>query len=193
MTWISTVQTPGRFDVMVTGPKVGIVMAWLRWTTNVLACEKPRACCPVLGCTSRRRADPYQRRFPRVRHGSHWLAAQRSGHVAPASWPEGTLPVHMHLDVAVDDLQAGVERAIELGAARKTISQLSIGGGSCARPVVTSSACHTTSRTTCQRPSNGGEVRRAGGCTADTHIRSQLGWMKWSSRGVVPSQSSTAM
>ncbi|MBO0883304.1 MAG: hypothetical protein J2P17_23805 [Mycobacterium sp.] len=79
-------------------------MAWLRWTTNVLACEKPRACCPVLGCTSRRRADPYQRRFPRVRHGSHWLAAQRSGHVAPASWPEGTLPVHMHLDVAVDDL-----------------------------------------------------------------------------------------
>lgn len=152
MTWISTVQTPGRFDVMVTGPKVGIVMAWLRWTTNVLACEKPRACCPVLGCTSRRRADPYQRRFPRR---APWLALASRSAIRSCGTSElagGTRPVHMHLDVAVDDLQAGVERAIELGAARKTISQLSIGGGSCARPVVTSSACHTTSRTTCRGP-----------------------------------------
>lgn len=87
----------------------------------MLACENPELVAQFwatfLGGELIRVTDD----FLAVRHRSHWLAAQRSRHVATATWPDGTRPIQMHLDVAVDDLQAAVDRAAELGAREEDI------------------------------------------------------------------------
>ena len=46
------------------------------------------------------------------------LTTQRvEGHVPP-SWPDGATPKQMHLDIAVDDLEAAESLALSLGATR---------------------------------------------------------------------------
>ncbi|HEY9476200.1 MAG TPA: VOC family protein [Mycobacteriales bacterium] len=44
------------------------------------------------------------------------LAAVRVPDHRPPTWPEADLPKQMHLDFAVDDLDAAQARAVELGA-----------------------------------------------------------------------------
>lgn len=91
-------------------------MTSARWTTTVLACEQPEDVAlfwaNLLDSEVRRITD----NFFVVRHGSAWLGMQRTRHAEPATWPDGTRPVQIHLDVAVDKLNEAVERAIGLGA-----------------------------------------------------------------------------
>jgi hypothetical protein len=91
-------------------------MTSMRWTTTVLACDDPdvvsRFWADLLGSEPERITHD----FIVVKHGSCWLAAQRSREVAPATWPVGERPMQIHLDIAVTDLQAAVHRAVELGA-----------------------------------------------------------------------------
>ncbi|HEU5160669.1 MAG TPA: VOC family protein [Streptosporangiaceae bacterium] len=49
-------------------------------------------------------------------HGS--LAAMRVPHYRPPTWPDGNVPKQMHLDLAVDDLDAAEAEAVRLGARR---------------------------------------------------------------------------
>lgn len=94
-------------------------MTSLRWTTTVLACDDPepvaRFWANLLGGEPVRITDD----FIVVRHGSCWLAAQRSRDVAAPTWPNGERPIQMHLDVAVTELQAAVDLATQLGASEE--------------------------------------------------------------------------
>lgn len=54
--------------------------------------------------------------FVAVRYSTGWLAAVRVPEHRPASWPEGPVPKQFHLDLAVDDLDAGQAEAVALGA-----------------------------------------------------------------------------
>jgi catechol 2,3-dioxygenase-like lactoylglutathione lyase family enzyme len=56
--------------------------------------------------------------FVAVKTDRVWLAAVRvPDHQAP-TWPEGTRPKQMHLDLAVDDLGQAETEALRLGAVR---------------------------------------------------------------------------
>ncbi len=47
-----------------------------------------------------------------------WLTAQRVEGYRPPAWPDGDPPKQVHLDLAVDDLEAGEAHALALGATR---------------------------------------------------------------------------
>jgi catechol 2,3-dioxygenase-like lactoylglutathione lyase family enzyme len=47
-----------------------------------------------------------------------WLSMQRVADHRPPTWPAPETPQQIHLDFAVDDLDAGEARAIEAGATR---------------------------------------------------------------------------
>jgi hypothetical protein len=60
-------------------------------------------------------------KFVAVKTERVWLAAVRvPGYQAPA-WPDGELPKQLHLDLAVDDLDAAEEEALRLGAHRAVV------------------------------------------------------------------------
>ncbi|HTJ68344.1 MAG TPA: VOC family protein [Actinospica sp.] len=46
------------------------------------------------------------------------LTTQRVEGYVPPSWPDGATPKQMHLDIAVDDLEAAESLALSLGATR---------------------------------------------------------------------------
>jgi hypothetical protein len=54
--------------------------------------------------------------FVAMKLGGTWLSFVRVEDFEPATWPGGTRPKQMHLDVATDDLDAAQARAVELGA-----------------------------------------------------------------------------
>ncbi|MDA8291563.1 MAG: VOC family protein [Actinomycetota bacterium] len=54
--------------------------------------------------------------FCAVKTGTGWLAAVRVDDYRPPSWPDGTVPKQMHLDLAVGDLDVAQEEAVRLGA-----------------------------------------------------------------------------
>ena len=45
-----------------------------------------------------------------------WISTVRVPNHQPPSWPDGALPKQIHLDLAVDDLDAAQAEAIRLGA-----------------------------------------------------------------------------
>jgi hypothetical protein len=47
-----------------------------------------------------------------------WVSMHRVDDYRPPKWPDPDAPQQMHLDLAVDDLDAGELRAIELGATK---------------------------------------------------------------------------
>jgi hypothetical protein len=56
--------------------------------------------------------------FVAVRTGPGWLAAFRVPDHKPPTWPDGTVPKQMHIDLSVDDLDQAESEAIRLGARR---------------------------------------------------------------------------
>lgn len=55
--------------------------------------------------------------FAAVKLDRGWLAAVRADGYAPPTWPGGERPKQMHLDLAVDDLDAAQAFAVSKGAA----------------------------------------------------------------------------
>ncbi len=47
-----------------------------------------------------------------------WLTAQRVERYRPPDWPDGDPPKQVHLDLAVEDLEAGEAHVLVLGATR---------------------------------------------------------------------------
>jgi glyoxalase superfamily protein len=56
--------------------------------------------------------------FVAVKTDRGWLSAVRVPDFEPPTWPTGPTPKQMHLDLAVDDLDAAEAEAIRLGARR---------------------------------------------------------------------------
>ncbi len=56
--------------------------------------------------------------FAAVKTDKVWIAATRVEGYVPPTWPEGSVPKQVHLDLAVDDLGRAEERAVSLGAVR---------------------------------------------------------------------------
>jgi hypothetical protein len=54
--------------------------------------------------------------FVAVKTDRGWISAVRTGDYRPPTWPEGDRPKQIHLDLAVDDLDAAEAEAIRLGA-----------------------------------------------------------------------------
>lgn len=54
--------------------------------------------------------------FCAVNTGRGWLATVRVPDHRPPTWPDATVPKQMHIDLAVDDLDAAEDEAIKLGA-----------------------------------------------------------------------------
>ncbi len=46
------------------------------------------------------------------------ITAQRVADHVPATWPTGSVPKQLHLELAVEDLDAAEDRAVALGASR---------------------------------------------------------------------------
>ena len=55
-------------------------------------------------------------RFVALSGGPTLLTFQQVPDLPPPDWPDGVIPKQMHLDLAVDDLDATERRAIALGA-----------------------------------------------------------------------------
>jgi hypothetical protein len=87
----------------------------MRWTTTVLACDEPEVVAAFWAALLDSEVVRISDNFFAVRHGSAWLATQKSPH-PQATWPAGDRPVLVHLDVAVNDLREAVRHAVELGA-----------------------------------------------------------------------------
>ena len=51
-------------------------------------------------------------------HGAPTLAFQRVGALPAPTWPDGPQPQRLHLDLSVEDLDAGEAAALALGATR---------------------------------------------------------------------------
>ena len=56
--------------------------------------------------------------FVAVSVAGTWLTAQRVEGYRPPAWPDGDPPKQIHLDLAVDDLEAGEAHVLALGATR---------------------------------------------------------------------------
>jgi predicted enzyme related to lactoylglutathione lyase len=56
--------------------------------------------------------------FSAVRSGDMWLSTQRVDGYTPPTWPESSTPQQVHLDFAVEDLDAGEQQAITAGATK---------------------------------------------------------------------------
>lgn len=54
--------------------------------------------------------------FVAVKTDRAWLAAVQVDGYQPPSWPSSATPKQMHLDLAVDDLEAAQTEAVRLGA-----------------------------------------------------------------------------
>ena len=59
--------------------------------------------------------------FAAVRVDGLWLSAVQVENYQRPTWPEGTAPKQMHLDLAVEDLDPSVSEAIRLGAQRALV------------------------------------------------------------------------
>jgi hypothetical protein len=59
--------------------------------------------------------------FAAVRTDQIWLAATRVENHVPATWPGGSVPKQLHIDLAVDDLASAEQRALVLGAVRAEV------------------------------------------------------------------------
>lgn len=56
--------------------------------------------------------------FVAVKTNLGWISAVRVPDYRPPTWPSGSVPKQLHLDLAVDNLDAAESEAIRLGAIR---------------------------------------------------------------------------
>jgi catechol 2,3-dioxygenase-like lactoylglutathione lyase family enzyme len=59
--------------------------------------------------------------FSAIRYEKLWMAMQRAENYTAPTWPDPTTPQQIHLDFAVDDLEAGEAAAIAAGATKAEI------------------------------------------------------------------------
>ncbi len=91
-------------------------MAIARLASIALDCRDPSSLAEfwsaLLGGEIAFRSDE----FVALKVGGTWLATVKVAGHRPASWPSAETPKQMHLDLAVDDLDAAQIEAVRLGA-----------------------------------------------------------------------------
>jgi len=109
----------------------------------VVACDaRTKAASQLVGGEAAFTSDE----FCAVKTGGTWLATVRVADFQPPTWPDPAVPKQMHLDLAVDDLDAAEAEAIRLGHARRTTSQPPTAGESYLILRATPSACRARFR-----------------------------------------------
>lgn len=59
--------------------------------------------------------------FAAIRYGGMWLSMQRVEKYRSPIWPDGDVPQQIHLDMAVDDLDAAESEALSVGATKAMV------------------------------------------------------------------------
>jgi hypothetical protein len=66
--------------------------------------------------------------FVAVRTDRGWISAVKVEDYQPPTWPGGSVPKQMHLDLAVDDLDVAEAQAVRLGAVKGLIPMQGVDG-----------------------------------------------------------------
>ena len=96
-------------------------MAVARLASISLDCDDPSALATFWAALVGGDIVPVNEDFVAVRTERGWLVAVRVPGFQPPSWPEGSVPKQMHIDLAVDDLDVAEPEAIRLGARRAVV------------------------------------------------------------------------
>lgn len=91
-------------------------MAMARLASVALDCDDPSALAAFWAALLGGEVAFTSAEFVAVRTDQGWLATVRLPDYQPPSWPAATVPKQMHLDLAVDDLEAAQAEALRLGA-----------------------------------------------------------------------------
>ena len=93
-------------------------MAIARFPTVVLDCPDPKVLAEFYGAMLDWKVEVTDDwAHARADYGDS-LGFQKVDHYTPPQWPGQDIPQQMHIDVAVDDLDAGEAAVLELGATR---------------------------------------------------------------------------
>jgi len=93
-------------------------MAIARFPVVVLDCPDPKALAEFYGALLDWKVEPGEDSwFIRAEYGDA-VGFQKVDAFTPPRWPGQDLPQQMHLDVVVDDLDAGQAAVLELGATK---------------------------------------------------------------------------
>jgi len=91
-------------------------MAMARWASTALDCADPAGLAVFWAQLLGGEVAFTSEEFCAVKTGGGWLATVRVADYQPPTWPDAPVPKQMHLDLAVDDLDAAEAEAIRLGA-----------------------------------------------------------------------------
>lgn len=96
-------------------------MAKIRLAAVTLDCAEPQALAEFYRDFGGGQITYSSEAFVAVSIGDLFLATVRVENHRPPNWPDGEPPQQIHLDFAVDELDAAEARAVELGATRATV------------------------------------------------------------------------
>ena len=102
-------------------PAYGVAMTNIRLGSVALDCSDPGPLSAFWAALLDGEVTFANDEFAAVRTDRVRLAATRVEDYVPPTWPEGTVPKQVHLDLAVDDLAGAEELATSLGAVRADV------------------------------------------------------------------------
>jgi Glyoxalase-like domain len=91
-------------------------MALARLASTALDCSDPAALAAFWAELIGGEIAFTSEEFCAVKTDRGWLATVRVADHEPPTWPDPSIPKQMHLDLAVDDLEAAQAEAVRLGA-----------------------------------------------------------------------------
>ena len=92
-------------------------MAIARYPSFVIDCADPHALAAFYGALLDWKAELKQD-WADIRGADQCISFQKVEGYAPPNWPTQSVPQQMHLDVMVEDLDAGEAAVLELGATK---------------------------------------------------------------------------
>lgn len=93
-------------------------MALARLASTALDCSDPTALASFWAQLVGGEVAYTSDEFCAVKTAAGWLATVRIGDYRPPTWPDPAVPKQMHLDLAVDDIDAAEAEALRLGATK---------------------------------------------------------------------------
>ena len=86
-----------------------------------LDCSDPQALATFYATLMGEKPGFMSEDFAAFKSSGIWLAMHRVDDYRPPQWPDPAAPQQLHLDLAVDDLDAAEQRAVELGATKADV------------------------------------------------------------------------
>jgi predicted enzyme related to lactoylglutathione lyase len=110
---------PGRTALSVAAPTVR-GMAIARYPSIVLDCPDPGALATFYGALLDWKVE-ISDDWADIRTDGQCISFQQVADYTPPAWPAQDVPQQMHIDVIVDDLDAGEAAVLELGATKHDV------------------------------------------------------------------------